>query len=382
MLDPAQPLQPDLVKSATDDDDNSSASGHDKAVEYLLRYETMVRQQEAEDMATLAHIRPILKRLQKLSGEESSYGEDIMAREITFYQLEKARAALEQDSSEAMTTDRQLMLVLRTLTKKSPETQDECISFAEFYQCYKTVVTGMQTLQYVPSASLVRSRTKDRTLSILSLFESPSTKLFTGDVPLTIHTNDEEALVGDRRYVPLRRTRKRNVMLVVVGLVVAAAALFFSSSITISNVTDEKVKKTVQVAKSTTAIWLLKALEAEMPTLTTQAASPSSTMEASPPIFADVLPRSSIKIDTSLTEEATPSPVILEDVIHKEVAVLAGATGVAVGPVIWGAATFLLSASGLGGLGVLSVFTLALAPVMNGLDVVFGKLLRKLTRKK
>jgi hypothetical protein len=376
MLDPAQPLQPDLVKSATDDDDNSSASGHDKAVEYLLRYETMVRQQEAEDMATLAHIQPILKRLVKLSGEESGYAEDIMAREITFHQLEKAHAVLEQDSSESMTTDRQLMLVLRTLTKKSPETQDECLSFAEFYQCYKTVVTGMQTLQYVPSASLVRSRTKDRTLSILSLFESPSTKLFTGDVPLTIHTNDEEALVGDRRYVPLRRTGKRNGMIVVVvGLVVAAATLFLSSSITISNLTDEKVKKTVQVTKSATASWLLKALEDEMRIPTSEAENPTTKAE-SPPIVAD------IKIDKSPSEEAAPDSVISDDSINKELTVLVGAIGVAVGPVVWGAATCLLSTSGLGGLGVLSVFTLTLAPVMNGLDVAFGKLLRKLRIRK
>lgn len=41
-----QPLQPDLVKSGTDDDDNSSVGGaQEKAMEYLLRYETMVRQQ-------------------------------------------------------------------------------------------------------------------------------------------------------------------------------------------------------------------------------------------------------------------------------------------------------------------------------------------------
>ena len=49
-----QPLQPELVQSVTDDDDNSSVGGHEKTMEYLLRYETMVRQQDAEDMATLA----------------------------------------------------------------------------------------------------------------------------------------------------------------------------------------------------------------------------------------------------------------------------------------------------------------------------------------
>ena len=154
-------------------------------------------------MATLAHLRPLLYRIEKLGGKESKDApqdmEDIMSREVSFRQLQRALEELDNDSSHVMTTDRQLMLVLRTLAKKSPETDDECISWAEFYQCYKTVVTGMQTLQYVPSQSLVRSRTKDRTLTILSMFEPPSTKLFNEDIPRSIHTGEQEALEDDRR---------------------------------------------------------------------------------------------------------------------------------------------------------------------------------------
>ncbi len=38
---------------------NNSNSNNREALAYLLRYETMVRQQEAEDMATIDHMRPI-----------------------------------------------------------------------------------------------------------------------------------------------------------------------------------------------------------------------------------------------------------------------------------------------------------------------------------
>ena len=55
-------FQPYLVESVDEDDDDEQKQ---QALAYLLRYETMVRQQEAEDMATLAHIRPCLQRLEE-----------------------------------------------------------------------------------------------------------------------------------------------------------------------------------------------------------------------------------------------------------------------------------------------------------------------------
>lgn len=125
-----QPLQPELVKSATEDDDSSVGGGHEKAMEYLLRYETMVRQQDAEDLATISHLRPLLYRIEKLGGKESKDNpqdmEDIMSREVSFNQLQRALEKLDNDSSQVMTTDRQLMLVLRTLAKKSPGPSTKC----------------------------------------------------------------------------------------------------------------------------------------------------------------------------------------------------------------------------------------------------------------
>ena len=72
---------PDLVQSITEDDDDDDEDKYPQsslvmpneevvdrqAIAYLLRYETMVRQQEAEDMATVAHIKPLLTRLEALS---------------------------------------------------------------------------------------------------------------------------------------------------------------------------------------------------------------------------------------------------------------------------------------------------------------------------
>ena len=361
MAEMTQPLQPELVKSATEDDDNSStASGHDKALEYLLRYETMVRQQDAEDVATLAHLRPLLRRIETLGGKETKEMpedmEDIMAREVSFAQLQKALVVLDNDSSQVMTTDRQLMLVLRTLAKKTPETDGECISWAEFYQCYKTVVAGMQTLQYVPSQSLVRSRTKDRTLSILSLFEPPSTKLFNEDVPRTIHTGEEEALEGDRYYMmPEVRKQRRNTMLIVF-LAVAAALLLGVPIIEIDNV--------VSYVKSAIAPWM--------------------PVHNKPPV--QVRPNDTNTFHhfhMSPLEDAVPSEVVAVEhptTAHENdgaaVAVLAGVTGVAVAPLVLKAAT-LLQTGGLPGMGFVAVVTLVVAPVIKSLEDLFGKLLHK-----
>ena len=207
------------------------------AMAYLLRYETMVRQQEAEDMAVLAHIRPCVSRLLELCGNNTA-GNDIsqqqqqsalmgtrehelgfLTQEISFVDLQTAVRRLEQqqkerssshtnDSSskqsvEHLTTDRQLMMVLRLLTQKvvadphphssssssnEPAFQEHeptnttMISWAEIVQCYKVCIAGMLTLQHLPSDTALRARARDRTLAMLSLFEPPSTLLFQEDV--------------------------------------------------------------------------------------------------------------------------------------------------------------------------------------------------------
>jgi hypothetical protein len=193
-----------------------------EALAYLLRYETMVRQQEAEDMATIDHMRHCVERLGQLAGMNINMNintEDVWTHEISYGQLNLALERLEQSqleeqqsqqvqhegdkaaTCEFMTTDRQLMMVLRLLTKSVPSTtssstdsdtesatsstsseddQDNnshlTITWAEFLQCYKTCIVGMLTLQHLPKSanSEVRARARDRTLSMLSLFEPPT----------------------------------------------------------------------------------------------------------------------------------------------------------------------------------------------------------------
>jgi len=387
MAEMAQPLQPELVHSATDDDDNSSDGGQEKALEYLLRYETMVRQQDAEDMATLAHLRPLLYRMEKLGGKESKDTqlggkegketpqdmEDIMAREVTFSQLQRALQVLDNDSSHVMTTDRQLMLVLRTLAKKSAETDDECISWAEFYQCYKTVVGGMQTLQYIPSQSLVRSRTKDRTLTILSMFEPPSTKLFNEDVPRTIQTGEDEALEGDRHHVmPEIRTKRRIGMLF--GLFLAAAALlccvFLQSPYINNGKPILELDDVVSQVKTIAAPWLTEGMVTEVPRESPVPPPRDSFFHNFHALEAQTPSNDSETVDHPVTEEKSD--------VDTPVAVLAGASGVAVAPLLIKAAT-LLQTGGLPGMGAITIFTVALAPVIKGVDVMIGRLLRKLS---
>lgn len=381
----SQPLQPELVKSVTEDDDNSSTGGGpDKALEYLLRYETMVRQQDSEDLATLAHLRPLLYRIEKLGGKQSKESsedmEDIMSREVTFNQLQAALEVLDNDSSYVMTTDRQLMLVLRTLAKKSPETDDECISWAEFYQCYKTVVAGMQTLQYVPSQSLVRSRTKDRTLTILSMFEPPSTKLFNEDVPRTIHTGEDEALEGDRYYAmpEIRQKRRQSILLFsfLMAMVVLVFGVFVESPhvnngkpiIEIDNVISQ-MNIAIQAAKTAVAPWLPEHMVREAATLEDHATRDS---------FFHHIHTSSSPEEAPVSSEskAVVKPVVVEkEDRNPAVTVLAGASGVAVAPLVVKVAA-LLQTGGLPGMGAVTLFTVALAPVIKGIDVMIGKMLR------
>ena len=241
--------QPALVASTTEDDDEDNmVGGHERLVDevranrganrealaYLLRYETMVRQQEAEDMATLAHIRPCVERLEALVGAQpqqpkgvDSSDAALLTREISFQSLKRALEVLEEEcdpTSEFMTTDRQLMMVLRLLTQKTGANGDEAdedvfIAWAEFFQAYKVCIVGMLTLQHLPASSAIRRRARDRTLAMLSLFEAPSSELFRSEeiealdsAPLTretyraVSTTYEEApgKKGKRRSRTLR----------------------------------------------------------------------------------------------------------------------------------------------------------------------------------
>jgi hypothetical protein len=251
--------QPALVPSVTEDDDEM---GHERLVDevranrgtnrdalaYLLRYETMVRQQEAEDMATLAHIRPCVERLEALAGIKAVSSSSrktraeadsaLLAREISFASLKKALEALDEEcdySSEFMSTDRQLMMVLRLLTQKTGTDGDEqdddvFIAWVEFFQAYKVCIAGMLTLQHLPPTSAIRNRARDRTLAMLSLFEAPSTQLFRTEdsgyvdsAPLTRELNRPGAAIFAPAGTPKRKRRRRYLGF---ALVAALMALF------------------------------------------------------------------------------------------------------------------------------------------------------------
>jgi hypothetical protein len=189
------------------------------ALAHLVRYETMVRQQEAEDMATLAYMKPCLERLVQLAEvvepTTTASGGGRMDQTLSFRSLQIAREkldAIERDPSrqseekEFLATDRQLLMVLRILAKDEDVAKHHSnentttLTWAEFVQCYKACIAGMLTLQqlaappgpgpaskgatterdtYSDSLSLatLRSRTRDRTISMMSLFGPESTSM-------------------------------------------------------------------------------------------------------------------------------------------------------------------------------------------------------------
>lgn len=197
-----------------------SSSRKEEALAYLMRYENMVRTQEAEDMTTVAHIRPCIERLLELAGYDprqikawsNADNKNFFGQEISFVDLKKALCHLQntKDTPEFLLTDRQLMMVLSLLTSKTKltsssfvnEEEDEClkITWAEFLQCYKVCIAGMQTLEFIPrTATAARARARDRTLSLMSLFEPPSTKLFQ---EFSSHSN------GDNDYPNFEETNR------------------------------------------------------------------------------------------------------------------------------------------------------------------------------
>lgn len=229
--------QPSLIPSHTVEDDDSVVSTSKdvrnvdrKAIAYLLRYETMVRQQEAEHMASLAHIRPLLDVFSEDETFASPESIDAdLKQEISYQQLKQALKEVETSTtSRYIQTDRQLMMVLKTLTQKAPDPDCENLTWAEFLQCYKTVISGMQTLQYVDSPGH-RSRIKDRTLSMISLFEPPATKLLGNEgVPMDIDIPDasfERTIMHGKPPKGQIQIKKRSFFVLVIMLIAGAVII-------------------------------------------------------------------------------------------------------------------------------------------------------------
>ena len=220
----------------------SKTSSDRSALAYLLRYETLVRSQDVEDAATSDHLRPLFDRLVDLGSDSGSTADngkmsskaidaeipglipshsastdegDLAAAVetnpdehiLTYDAMRVALAKLGSEASmapsdakysnggdgtsEVLTTDRQCMLLLRTIVDAngSLNNADESgnpagLTYAEFLQVYKVIVGGMQTLQRVPkkegddagstassiSKNDTRLKIRERTLNLIKLF--------------------------------------------------------------------------------------------------------------------------------------------------------------------------------------------------------------------
>jgi hypothetical protein len=240
-----------------------------EALAYLLRYESMVRQQEAEDMATLAHLQPCLERLMELVQSNSNNGsfeqekknpqeaeeDNLWKKEISHKQLRQALQILEpqqqqQGPTEFMTTDRQLMMILRLLAQSSVDhrrianatAENATLTWAEIVQCYKACILGMTTLQHFPKGDTTRQRVRDRTLAMLALFE-PQTRLWstTSSSSLTataasnrrsinassaLHSNPRSSFTPAPLAVKRRRKNRVRVLLVGMSLLLVFLSLY------------------------------------------------------------------------------------------------------------------------------------------------------------
>lgn len=229
--------RPHLVDSTTEDDESAVTHIKDEpfvdrqAIAYLLRYETMVRQQEAEHMATLAHLRPLLESLSERQLITTLVDSDVdLEKEISFQQLKDALETIEKSSHSYMKTDLQLMMALKTMVVKNTEEENGSITWAEFLQCYKTIVAGMQTLQHIQEPNC-RARAKDRTLSMISLFEPPATKLL-DSLPRDIHFHaiDEKKVETTKELARGMSPRQKKLAYLVLGVIIGAASVVAAGS--------------------------------------------------------------------------------------------------------------------------------------------------------
>jgi hypothetical protein len=265
--DDTVPVARRFISAAEDGRHSSKAKSksielkQDEALAYLARYETMVRQQEAEDMATLTYMKPCLERLRQLGeglGSATAPAAEVgiaMDQMLTFRCLKVARDRLDEIErdfqrqrleKEFLATDKQLLMVLRILTQdmtddnSSEDDLNATLTWAEFVQCYKVCIAGMLTLQQlatttVPptksrcskggrsdadaaSISSLRSRTRDRTVSMMSLFGPSSTRV------LAVEEDSRSRPVRSRatKLQRLATTKAGAGLLLAAGAVVAA----------------------------------------------------------------------------------------------------------------------------------------------------------------
>ena len=222
---------------------HTSSYRKDDAIAYLLRYEAMIRCQDAEEMATLAHMQYCLQRLHQLGNGDAkitSSWPDMLQESVSYDCLKRALETLERDTNDKdslpdfLTTDRQLMLVLQTLTSQESDydkdsAEHEQLTWCEVYVCYKLCVLGMLSLQHCGSKpSILRTRIRQRTLAQLSLFQAPATRLLTNSKTSTNIMSLEQLGHDFGQPKPHKAVPRRTV----VWILFMAVACFLSSSLT------------------------------------------------------------------------------------------------------------------------------------------------------
>lgn len=361
--------RPSLIASdGGDSAANNMVNGVDrKAIAYLLRYETMVRQQEAEQLATLGHLRPLFDSVSEKSFRQPA--EDIdLEQDISLRHLSAVLEHLEDvDTESYMQTDRQLVMVLETLTQKGEEGS---ITWAEFLQCYKTVISGMQTLQNV-SAPKLRARCKDRTLNMISLFQPPATKLLDESVEITFEAKRQTS------------TDKRAAFALIGAIIGAAVGVASTPYLTPQPTVEEPMSK--RESKRAAAIAVSEKSPIFSPSLSPDKYESRSTYSTMP------LRTKPQPLETR--KKLAPPPMLAKKAVtqHQQAAhnlqttgvtaAVGGVTGMLVAPVVWTAMQQIPAAlAGLsaGGLGVV---TLAGAVLLQGVFHSVGSIFKALRGK-
>jgi hypothetical protein len=216
-----------------------AATSMDVVESYLVGYERMVKEQEREKLVTWSHLQPLLELLEGLTQEgqgnvRSRYAKELknehppqhvencsrqehtgnpplcvnssrdLLKEYTFTNLQRALSIIDNDTTlsnyHLIKADEQFMMVLRLLCEaplnpnhaqhnyiQKQHTHTK-ISWAEILQCYRHCIVGMQTLESLESSTLIRTRAKERTLRMLSMFRfvpgvSPKKKVLPEEKP-------------------------------------------------------------------------------------------------------------------------------------------------------------------------------------------------------
>lgn len=157
--------------------DNEMTSEERTILAYLLRYEVMVKSQEAEDMAVREHLLPIFEKL--------SEGRSL----LSFSEMHRWGKILNDCTPEEnyVVTDSQLTMILETFGSHGME---EGWTLTAFTFCYKFIILGMQTLQHLSRQDeTVRQRFKETFFQMLHQYHPENNPLSTMSAD---ENNDED----------------------------------------------------------------------------------------------------------------------------------------------------------------------------------------------